>query len=318
MDMTHTDITGVRDPHQASSHAGRGVRGWRRRALVALCVVLLAGAVTMVGGGGAVLPAAAAAPACVFNHGVGAVGPLIVNITPGESINFDCTGFPASHPYLLIEASLLVAVDPAALPELNALSIAFPSSDSSGVLNYNYTVPTTQPLDPNATCPPSTVQLRSGLIGCAVAMIDLTSFKPVVVGTCVLSYKGQTLFQPDPTLQLSVAAAKKGQRVSVSDKPGATTYWWVATLASLVSNLGGGGGGATSFPVVVKAGRGKTVSNASVTPATYNGVTFTPPKLSGWFIAKGKGKVNVKVTLDASLLAFTLENAAQAKLIMIK
>jgi hypothetical protein len=263
---------------------------------------------------------------------------VVVGVTAGESINFDCTGFPASHPYLLVEASLLVAVDPAAapllkgqatsvpgllaiiaaLPELNALSIAFPSSDSSGVLNYNYTVPTTQPLDPNATCPPSTEQLRSGLIGCAVAMIDLTSFKPVVIGTCVLSYKGQAVFQPDPTLQLSVATAHKGQRVSVSDKPGATTYWWVATLASLESNLSGSGGNTGPIPVVVKAGRGKTISSATVAPATYNGVTFTPPKLSGWFIAKGKGKVNVKVTLDASLFSFTLENAAQAKLIMIK
>ena len=138
-----------------------------------------------------------------------------------------CTGLPANTPFLLVEASLLVAIDPSAkplltgtsvttlpgllalisaTPELNASSVAFPNSDSSGDLTYGYTVPSTQPTDPNATCPPSTEQLNSGLIGCAVAMINLETFKPVTAGTFVLSYKGQPVFPPSPTLALSASA----------------------------------------------------------------------------------------------------------------
>jgi hypothetical protein len=235
---------------------------------------------------------------------------------------------------LLVETSLLVAIDPAAkplldgqttsvpgllaviaaLPELNALSVAFPTSNASGVLNYNYTVPTTQPPDPNAKCPPTTEELNSGLIGCAVAMIDLESFKPVVVGTFVLSYKGQSLFQPDPTLALSTTHAIQGERVLVTDIPGAKTYWWLATLVSLETNLGGGGGSAGPIPVVVRAGGRKTISNAVVTPASYDGTTFTPPKLSGGFIAKGGGRENVKVELDANLLGISVSIVARAKL----
>lgn len=174
-------------------------------------------------------------------------------------------------------------------------------------------MPTTQPPDPNAKCPPTTEELNSGLIGCAVAMIDLESFKPVVVGTFVLSYKGQSLFQPDPTLQLSTFHAIDGQKVLVHDYPGAKSYWWLGTLVSLEANLGGGGS-AGPVRVVVKSGGRKTISNAVVTPATYNGTTFTPPKLSGYFIAKGGGHENVKVELNANLLGISVSNVATSRL----
>ena len=73
-----------------------------------------------------------------------------------------CTGLPASTSFLLVEASLLVAIDPSAkplltgtsvttlpgllalisaTPELNATSVAFPNSNASGDLTYGYTVP---------------------------------------------------------------------------------------------------------------------------------------------------------------------------------
>ena len=70
--------------------------------------------------------------------------------------------------------------------------------------------------------------------------------------------------------------------VTVSDVPGATTYWWLATLASIESGLSGGSGGGGPVPVTVQVGRKTVASKASVTPATYNGSTFTPPKLSGY------------------------------------
>ncbi len=191
--------------------------------------------------------------------------------------------------------------------------MAFPESNSSGVLDTNYTVPTSQPPDPNAKCPPTAEELNSGLIGCAVAMIDLESFKPVVPGTFVLNFKGDPLFPTtNPTVGLSTTTAKVGQRVTVSDVPGAKSYWWLATLVDLESNLGGGGGSAGPIPVTLKAGGHK--GTGSVAPATYNGTTFTPPKLSGSFIAKGKGREKVNVTLSATLLGFGLSLVASARL----
>jgi hypothetical protein len=338
MRKSDTDGAGPRVSGSEARRQGR-TRSRTGRAFASLCMAMAMCAVTLVGvvSAGAPVAGAAAAPTCVFNGG-GLFGPLVMNVKAGESINIDCKGFPASHPYLLIETSLLVAVDPAAkplltgqvtslpgllgviaaLPEMNALSTAFPSSNASGVLDTNYTVPTSQPTDPNATCPPTTVELRSGLIGCAVAMLDLETFKPVVVGTMVLSYAGQQLFQPNPTLKLSPTAVKVGQRVSLSDIPGATTYWWLATLVSLESNLGGGGGSASVFPVTITGAGKKLKSTGIVTPASYNGTTFTPPKLSGYFIAKGKGKKKVSVTLTANLLGFGIAIGATGHLVVSK
>lgn len=306
-------------------------------AMVVVSCALVAGTQAATAGS-----AAAAGPACQFTSptpGVGTVSAVVFGVTPGSVVDYNCSGFPASHPFLIVEASLLVAIDPAAkplltgqatsvpgllaiisaLPELNALSVAFPNSDATGHLTYAYTVPSTQPLDPNATCPPTTQELNSGLIGCALAMIDLTSFKPVVPGTAVLSYKGQPVFPPKPTLALAPNVVHTGQSVAISDVPGATTYWWVATLASLYANLAGGSGTAGPIPVSVKIGGRKAITTgAGVTPATYNGVTFTPPKLSGSFLARKAGHPNVNVTLTASLLGFGLSNFVQAKLRVLR
>jgi hypothetical protein len=287
-------------------------------------------------------PAAAAGPSCQFSSptpGVGAVSAVVFGVTAGTVVDFNCKGLTASHPYLIVEASLLVAIDPAAkplltgqatsvpgllaiiaaLPELNALSVAFPSSDAKGHLTFAYTVPSSQPLDPNATCPPTTPELNSGLIGCALAMIDLTTFKPVTPGTCVLSYKGQSIFPPSPTLALTPNVLNLGQSVSMSDVPGATTYWWVATLSSLYANLAGGSGNGGPIPVIVKIGGRKAhTTGAGVTPASYNGVALTPPKLSGSFLATKAGHPNVNVILNASLLGFNLSNVVKGRLHVLR
>ena len=82
------------------------------------------------------VPVAAAGPSCVFTGpAIGAAGPQ--RDACGESINLNCKNFPANHPYLLVEASLLVAIDPAAsatahgqatsVPGLLAIIAAFPS-----------------------------------------------------------------------------------------------------------------------------------------------------------------------------------------------
>jgi len=303
------------------------------RVLVAGCVMLVICSVTLTGVAGTGSPAsAAAAPTCKFTGP--AVGQLVGNITPGESVNVFCKGFPANNPYLLVTTSLLVAINPAAkplltgqvetlpgilalisaLPEMNAQSVELPFSNSSGVLNTNYTVPTSQALDPNAVCPPTKQQFNSGLIGCAVAMIDVLTGKPVVEGTFLLNYKTQPLFPPDPTVQANPAVGTRGHRETLSDANGATSYWWLATLVSVFNNLSGGTS-TGSVPVVLRVGGRKVPGGASVAAATYNNdVTFTPPRLSGSFIAKKAGHEAIQVTLDANLLGNPLSIAVKTKL----
>jgi hypothetical protein len=307
--------------------------------LLAVVMVLvscaLVGATQAAGAGPAV---AAKGPACLFGSttpGVGATNAIIVGVTPGAVVDYNCSGFPASRSYLIVEASLLVAIDPAAkplltgqatsvpgllaiiaaLPELNALSVAFPNSDASGHLTFAYTVPSSEPPDPNATCPPTTPEFNSGLVGCALAMIDLTTFKPMIAGTAVLHYKGTPFFPPNPTLALSPSTVHTGQPVAISDVPGAQSFWWVATLASLYANLAGGSGSGGAIPVIVKIGGRKAhTTGAGVTPASYNNAIFTPPKLSGTFLAKKHGHPNINVILNANVLVFPLSNAARARL----
>jgi hypothetical protein len=69
----------------------------------------------------------------------------------------------------------------------------------------------------------------------------------------------------------------------------------------------------------VKLGSRKAVTNAAVTPASYNGTVFTPPRLSGGFLTKKPGRhVQVNVSLSANLLGFGIGNAANAQLRVIR
>ena len=157
----------------------------RRRPLaVRLVSVLLVLSATTIGMATTAGPAAAAAtPVCTWNGGFLQIVP---GVTAGETIKISCTGLPALRPYLLLQASLLIGIDPtaasllsggstlststfeaalAALPEIDAASLTVIASDLSGDLTYSYTVPSIQATDPNATCPPNEQQFNSGLLG---------------------------------------------------------------------------------------------------------------------------------------------------------
>jgi hypothetical protein len=266
--------------------------------------------------------AATAAPACTFN---GSSLPIITGVNSGTVIDISCTGLSALHPYLLAETSLLAGIDPQAkaalsggvtsvsgllgaldaLKEINMGALAFPFSDLKGDLNYKWTVPSSQPLDPNASCPPSTQEFNSGLIGCALAMIDLTSFTPVGAGSALMQWKGEKVFPPAPTLALSAKKGAPGQTVNVSDASGNTTYWWVSTLQALEGLLGGS---STPPTVSVTFGKGKTavsaVSNATVAPATYVNSVFTPPALSGSFTVPTVPTQKSVISVSQSLTVF--------------
>jgi hypothetical protein len=303
---------------------------------ISVAVVVLVCTLTAIGVSGAAPPAgaAAAAPACTFN---GVSLPLVAYSSSGEKIAIDCTGLSPVHPYLVMEVSLLLGIDPKAapllngnitslpalmalldaLPEINPAAIAFPLTDTSGNLNYTYTLPTSQAPDPMATCPPSNSELNMGLIGCALAMIDLTTFKVVGAGSALVNYTGQALIPPSPTLALSAKKATTGQFVDVSDVPGATTYWWLSTVTSLESLLGAG----SASPPVVRVSLAKSsnshptiaTNKITVAPAVYNYPVLTPPKISGGFTVPAiRGDEIVTVTYTAPLLGVTFYNIASA------
>jgi hypothetical protein len=277
-------------------------------------------------------------PRCKFNNGT---LPIIMNTVPGGTIHIVCTGLAPLNPYLVLQASLLIGIDPeakallsggsglspalltaalAALPKVNPDSISTQLSDSSGNLTFDYTVPTSQAPDPNASCPPTTIQYNSGLIGCALAMVDLVTQKPVGAGSAVLQYRGQPFLPPNPTLALSTRFTKRGDYVYVGELPGRTTYWWLSTLAALNNLLTGG----TSLPkVVVGIGPKKRPTLAwndiVAAPASYSEPVFTPPRLSGRFrvpfsVFRGK---RVTVSVSQVMLGIPLSNTAIGRIKVI-
>jgi hypothetical protein len=313
-------------------------RQWTVR-VVSVAVALIGTSLGVIGSAVPASATATATPACSFN---GSGFPLLTGISAGSKIVISCTGLPALHPYLLLQASLLIGIDPkaeallsggslgvgtlegalAALPEIDAASFTPLVSDLNGDLNETYTVPTFQPTDSNASCPPTTEEINSGLIGCALTMIDLTTQKPLAVGSAVMEYTGDPYLPPNPTLAFSVKKATLGQQVTVSDAHGATRYWWLATLASLEALLGGG----TPTPPTVSveffgrhsdAGAANTIT---VTPASYNGTTLTPPVLSGTVTvpADASGPQKVVVTYFADVTLANLDISAHSSLTVAK
>ena len=297
-----------------------------RQWTVRLAAAVFALSSVTVGAASAATPASAATttatPACTFN---GSSLALVGGVTAGGKVVIACTGLPALHPYLLLQASLLIGLDPkaaallsggslgvgtlegalAALPEVDPTSLTPVFSDLSGNLNETYTVPTVQATDPNAVCPPTTEEFKSGLLGCALAMVDLTTQKPVAAGSAVLEYAGAPLFAPAPTLALSAKRASAGQIIKVSDAPGATTFWWLATLNSLEALLGGGTASPATYTVDFVGKHFVTTpatNTVTITPAAYDGTTFTPPVLSGTVTVppglKGKQKVLIEYQAD--------------------
>jgi hypothetical protein len=278
--------------------------------------------------------AATAVPRCSFNGGA---LPIVMNVKAGSVVKVACTGLQPTNPYLVLQASLLIGIDPqakallsggsglspalftaalAAVPKINPASLTTKLSDASGNLAFDYTVPSSQAPDPNATCPPSRQQFNSGLIGCALAMIDLVTQKPVGAGSGVLEYAGYGFLPPNPTLTLSAKKVVRGQTVSVRDTPGATTYWWISTLASLNNLLTGG----NSLPkVTVKLGSRRkpvtAVSNVVAAPASYSNSVFTPPKLSGTFRIPTSliGGKRVQVSVVQVMLGIPLSNVVESR-----
>jgi hypothetical protein len=282
--------------------------------------------------------ASASTPSCSFDNGS---LPLVTGITAGSSVSVSCTGEQPNQLVAVAQASLLIGLIPgvgslfggsagdqskllsllkglpselAALGEITPSSLHFVTTDSAGNLDYTYVVPPFWALDHNASCPPSPQQFAEGVIGCALVLIDVNTVGLLPGGYALLSWESNLLsavpLTQKPTVAVSPTAAAPGSTVSLSDVPGATTYWWLATLAYLEGILSGG----AAAPTLTVTVDGQTATNdASVSPATYSNGTLTPPQLSGTFTVPSgvpPGAQTVTVSLQASLLGVSVPQSA--------
>jgi hypothetical protein len=144
-------------------------------------------------------------------------------------------------------------------------------------------------------------------------MVDLVTQKPVGAGSAVLQYPGFPFLPPSPTLALSARKVTRGLVVGAKDEAGATTYWWLSTLAAL-NNLLTGGNSTPKVTVAVGPKRRPTYASSSVAaaPASYSNGVFTPPKLSGAFRVPSNafGGKRVTVSVSQNMLGITLTNSA--------
>jgi hypothetical protein len=141
-------------------------------------------------GAHAVMPRQSFLP-CTFNGASDVLG----DVTAGEVLTVSCSGFLANEQVALAEVSpLSVAVDDTqGVNEIDANSLELVNSDGSGNLSTTFSVPSdfTAP-DPAAACPPTQIQVNSGLPACLVVVTDMSGN----AGGAALVYAGQATAQP--------------------------------------------------------------------------------------------------------------------------
>jgi hypothetical protein len=283
-----------------------------------------------------------ATPSCSFDN---SSLPLVTGVTAGSQVSVSCTGEEPNQLVLVAQPSLLIGVIPgvsslfggspgdkskllsllkglpselAALAEIAPGSLHFVTTSAAGTLDYTYVVPPFWALDHKASCPPSPQQFAEGLIGCALVLIDVNSVGLLPGGYALLSWQSNLLsalpLSQTPTIAVSPTAVTPGTTVSLSDATGATTYWWLATLAYLEGILSGG---ATTPTVTVTVDGQPTTSTAAVSPAVYRNFKLSPPRLSGTFTVPtsvGAGQQTVTVSLQTTLLGVSLSQSASTTL----
>ena len=219
---------------------------------------------------------AGAADPCTFSVTGGGtlVNPgLITGAVAGSTVvNADCTGVP-SGTYVMVESTLLAGIVTPLSGQADLADtghLAFLSGDIGA-----FTLPSPfAAADPNAQCGPSTVQINSGIIGCTVAVANISTHASV--GSVVVNYASSPNPAP-PTLVLSPATAAPGQTVSVSEAPGHTSYWWgnYSEQTSIAPSD------------VTVGGSTASASSVSISPASYlytgPSGTLTSPVLTGAF-----------------------------------
>ncbi len=167
------------------------------------------------------------------------------------------------------------------------------TSDLSGNLTLDYTLPTSLALDPNATCPPSTAQVDAALIGCGLAMIDLTTFQPVGAASALVQYAGDPFLPPEPTLKLSASSAAPGRQDQRLRRAGSQDHWYLSTLAGTDRACSGAVGAAPKLTVNIRrlnrSDRNPVPNNGHGDARRLQPPTLTPPKISGSLYGDDQG-----------------------------
>ena len=273
---------------------------------------LLTGALTVAVVAGGSSPAGAVPTpiaTCTFN-GVANNG-LVTGVSAGGSLNISCSGLPDSTSVVVAEASPLAGLLPSseASDEADLNALKFATSSSTGTLTTTYTLPTTFAAnDPNAKCPPTTAQINAGMIGCAVAVAELSGTD---FGDALMEYSSQPA-PASPTLSLGSTTAHAGDQVSVADGAGPGNWWGNAfdqtALNSSDITVHGVQSGSTTAGVSAATYSIKTNKAGKVTSEK-----FTTPKLSGDFVVPCgvTGAQTVSVTEpDKSLITGTITASA--------
>ena len=211
-------------------------------------------------------------------------------ITPGGSISITCTGLPHSTSVVIAEASPLAALIPSSdeIDEADLNAIKFVTSTPAGTLPAGTTFPvpmTFAATDTNAACPPTAAQINAGLVGCAIAVAELTGTD---FGDALLDYTGQPK-PAAPTLALGSTSAKAGDQVTVFNGAGTGDWWGDAysntNLSSSDINVGGLRSGsatasiaAAKYPVITK---GKKTIFGPLTPPALGGEFTVPCGVTG-------------------------------------
>ena len=130
--------------------------------------------------------------------------------------------------------------------------------------------------------------------------VHLTTTSAVGAGSAVLQYQGEPLRPPPPTVTIKPQERDSGSTVKAKDSKGATTYWWLATLAKLEGLLGASGPAPTASATV-----DKMTPQSSLTVAAATTIHFTSPKLSGTSVIPstvptGNQKATVSLAANSS------------------
>lgn len=171
----------------------------------------------------------------------------VTGVSPGDTINVNCTGLPTTAAPGLVLASPLAGVpgdgSQTAFADLGTLTTC---PNTAGAINCNFTIPASfTASDPSAKCPPTQAQIDAGLVGCAIAVADTISQSGLNQGLVV--YAGTTA--DPPTASLSYPAGFPGETLNVTGSgwygggifgvpnsaaniPGFTTLFGASTLAT--------------------------------------------------------------------------------------
>jgi hypothetical protein len=266
----------------------RSFRGWASAALAGCLIGAMVAATAPVA-----LEAAGAQStiSCTFN---GKAAPAaLTGIVPGKtSIALVCTGKSGLEVASIMASPLGgIVISPASnTNETDIAALTSLKESPAGTYKASFLVPARfSATDRNAVCPPSVGQFNAGLVGCALAVINLATLSQFPGQEAVLETTKQTHAPNSPTLRTATSSATPGEAITFSDATGAcpskptaaSECWWGDALASSSTSA--------SSPALKVTFDGRAVPGATAVVSgpgsggtgTYNGTTLVPQTLSG-------------------------------------